>query len=127
MTEWIPIQTGGFIAADVIRWREGVYKPRKSSKSKAVRIGNHLVTAEVLKEPDAKGWVRLLVRKCDILSDVQGKTLTRIPVSTEIKRASRTIMRGKPERLLWSDESARAALASKFLGNRELSETGKEI
>jgi len=34
----------------------------------------------------------------------------------EIRRKRSTIMRGKPERLLSSDERARALLASKFLG-----------
>ncbi|MGD0519833.1 MAG: hypothetical protein ABSA48_01135 [Terracidiphilus sp.] len=33
-----------------------------------------------------------------------------------IRRKKRTIERGKPGRLLWSDESARAIVASKFLG-----------
>jgi len=35
-----------------------------------------------------------------------------------VRRRRRTIERGNPERLLWSDESARAALNSKFLGKR---------
>jgi hypothetical protein len=36
-------------------------------------------------------------------------------------------MRGKPERLLWSDESARAVVASKFLGNRETPSEGRRV
>lgn len=118
MAEWVQIQDGGFIAADVIRWKEGVYRPRRSRKAKALRIGDQLVTAEVLKEPDANGWVRLLVRKCEIILELSIKKPSPIATNTEIKRAQKTIMRGKPERLLWSDESARAVVASKFLGNR---------
>jgi hypothetical protein len=112
---WVPIQDGGFIAADVIRWKEGVYRPRRSRKAIALRIGDRLVIAEVLKEPDAKGWVRLLVRKSEIILELSVKKPLLISPGTEITRASRTIIRGKGERLLWSDESARAIVASQFL------------
>jgi hypothetical protein len=116
MADWVPILDDGFIAADVIRWKEGVYSRRRSSKAKAPRLGDRLVTAEVLKGPDSDGWVRLLVRKCEIISELSTRKPLSLPANTEIKRARRTIMRGKPERLLWSDESARVAVASKFLG-----------
>jgi hypothetical protein len=43
---------------------------------------------------------------------------TLLPKGENIRRKRRTIERGKPERLLWSDESARAIVASKFLGGR---------
>lgn len=68
MAEWVSLHGSEFVAADVIRWKEGVYKPRRSKKRKAMRLGDCLVTAKVLKEPDAKGWVRLLVRKWEVLS-----------------------------------------------------------
>jgi hypothetical protein len=61
MTEWVPVHDGGFIAADVIRWKEGVYTQRRGRKTKAPRLGDRLVTAEVLNGPDADGWVRLLL------------------------------------------------------------------
>ncbi len=77
-----------------------------------------MVSAEVLKEPDAKGLVRLLVRKCEIPSELTTRKLLPIKASTEIKRAVKTIMRRKAERLLWSDESAQAFVASKFLNDR---------
>jgi hypothetical protein len=87
MAEWVPIQDVGFIAADIIRWKEGVYKPQRSRKTKALRLGDRLVIAEVIKEPDAEGWVRLLVRKCEILSELSTKKLSPIATGTEIKRA----------------------------------------
>ena len=118
MAEWVPIQDGNFIAADVIRWKEWVYRPRRSRKARAIRLGDQLVTAEVIKEPDDKGWTRLLVRRCEILTEFSVKKLTPIYIGTEVKRSIRTIMRGQPERLLWSDESARAIVKSKFLGIR---------
>ena len=44
MEQWIEAQD--FIAADVIRWREGVFHNRR--KGKALRIGERQVAAEVL-------------------------------------------------------------------------------
>jgi hypothetical protein len=115
MSEWIPIQDGDFIVADVIRWKEGVYAQQRSRKRKAPRLGDRLMTAEVLYGPDARGWVRLLVRKCEILTELSVKKPSKIMAMTEIRRAARTILRGTPERLLWSDESARTLVAGKCL------------
>jgi hypothetical protein len=111
--EWIPIQDSGFIAADVIRWKEGVYAHRRGRNAKAPRLGDRLVTAEVLQGADADGWVQLLVRKCEILLEISIIKPPLIAEKTQIRRALKTIMRGKPERLLWSDESARVLVADK--------------
>tara|TARA_B100001105_G_scaffold249578_1_gene236679 strand:+ start:22 stop:420 length:399 start_codon:yes stop_codon:yes gene_type:complete len=117
MAEWI--QTGEhFIEADVIRWKEGVFLPRRG-KGRAAKLGDRVVTAEVLQE-DAE-WVHLLVRHCDLCSVKRGRLEREVPLlnrGEEIKRKRATIVRSKPERLTWSDESARALLASSFLGNR---------
>jgi hypothetical protein len=45
-----------------------------------------------------------------------GETLKK---GSEVKRKRKSIMRGKPERLTWSDESVRRVLASRFLGRRK--------
>lgn len=119
MAEWIPIGDD-FIVADVIRWKEGVFKNRRRKKAKPMRLGERLVIAEVLR--DEAGWVYLLVRGCEVVSANMGWNLRDVPLlakNTETKRKRKTIARGKPERLLWSDESARAVVASKFLGNQE--------
>ncbi len=63
----------------------------------------------------------LSVRDCELLSAKIGRDIRDVPVlakGIETKRKRATIVRGKPERLLWSDESARALLASRFLGNQ---------
>jgi hypothetical protein len=66
---------------------------------------------------DKDGWVHLLIRHSEIISEAQGRAVrTMLPVGAETKRKFKTIVRGKAERLLWSDESARAVLVSKFLG-----------
>jgi len=110
MERWIEAQD--FIAADVIRWREGVFHNRR--KGKALRIGERQVAAEVLQRDD-DGWIKLLVRGCTITKDeAAGRTVQVLKAGEQIRRAIKTVLRGKVERLPWDDETARAAvLASK--------------
>ena len=118
MAEWVSVE-GDFIKADVIRWHEPIYGLTRRKNRKPIKLGERRVTAEVLSEAHEDGWVHLLVRRCEILSQVEGKTIPPLKIETEVKRAEKTIMRGEPERLTWSDENARSLLASRFLGNRE--------
>jgi hypothetical protein len=118
MAEWIPIG-GDFIAADVIRWKEGVFKNRRNKKAKPIRTGERLVTAEVLR--DEAGWVYLLVRACEVTSAAFGwdiRDVRSLSKNTEIKRKRVTIARGKAERLLWSDESARVVVVGQLQDER---------
>ncbi len=114
MTKWIPCGNG-FIEADVIRWKEGSWEKRSHS-AHAVNAGERMVVAEVISDED--GWVDLLVRGCTIVSEKSGWLLKPLPTNLAVRRRRQTIERGNPERLLWSDESARAALISKFLPSR---------
>lgn len=77
-------------------------------------LGERQVAAEVLQRGE-DGWVRLLVRACTITKDdVAGRTVQFLKAGEPIRRSIKTLLRGKVERLLWDDESARAAvLASK--------------
>ncbi|BBB13918.1 hypothetical protein [Sphingopyxis sp. FD7] len=103
MDQWIP--AADFIAADVVRWTEGIYDRRK--RGKALRIGERLVAAEVI-ERGKDGWVKLLVRACTITKDeFAGKPILPLKAGEQVRRAERTILRGKLQRLLWDDESAR--------------------
>jgi hypothetical protein len=110
-----------FIKADVVRWKEGVYaepmrrRKKKSARSNAVRTGEREVIAEVLGEADAKGFVTLLVRGCRIVSEKEGMNVLTLKPATEIKRQQKTLLKGYVERLQWSDEAARALIASRFL------------
>lgn len=118
MAAWISVGDG-FIEADVIRWKEPVFKNRQYGQP--VRVGDRLVTAEVLREADKDGWVYLLVRRSEVLSVRTSWQLSDVPLPAtgmETRRRLRTILRGNPERLAWSDESARVAVvASRFPGN----------
>ena len=118
MTVWMPVGDG-FIEADVIRWTEPVYRDRL--RGKPVRVGKRLVAAEVL-EADRDGWTHLLVRGSEAVSANFGWNLRDVllpPKDEETKRKRTTITRGGAERLLWSDESARALVASRFLNERD--------
>jgi hypothetical protein len=71
-------------------------------------------------EADQDGWVLLKVVGCVVgVSRIHRRPLIPVKAGTQIRRAYKTIVKGKPERLLWSDENVRALLSSKFLGNKE--------
>lgn len=67
------LRRDGFIEADVIRWKEGIYERKGPRQGCVVRIGDRLVTAEVLGEVDEEGWVYLLIRSSEILKLKDGK------------------------------------------------------
>jgi hypothetical protein len=118
MADWVPVGDG-FIEADVIRWKEPVFKKRRRGKPQL--LGERQVTAEVLRDDGGTGWVDLLVRYSEAVSAHIGRNLSDVllPAKDAVaKRRRGTILRGDPERLAWSDESARASVvASRFPGN----------
>ncbi len=114
MSEWIPCGEA-FIEADVIRWREAVWKPKARKNSRAVRIGERTITAQVLKVMP-EGWVVLVVKRCETTNaEIWWRTIPALKPGAELRRRPATLERGRVERLPWSDESARSAVASRFL------------
>jgi len=108
MNQWIPATD--FIAADVVRWTEGIYDRRR--RGKTLRIGERLIAAEVI-ERGKDGWVKLLVRACTITKDeFAGKPILLLKAGEQVRRGEKTILRGKPQRLLWADETARQAVVN---------------
>lgn len=111
-----------FIPADVVRWKEVVYdgpfgrNGQRARRGKPVRIGEREVIAEVLTAPDAKDFISLLVRACCILSARDDVPVAPKPleIGKEVKRQSKTLVKGYIERLRWSDESARCAIVASF-------------
>lgn len=115
MTIWLAC-ADGFIAADVIRWKEGIWERRGPRGSRSMKVGEREVVAEVIDGPDAEGWVTLLVRDCQVLTEhvKDGK----IKAGTQMRRKAPTVLRGAPARMKWSDEAARGAVkGSRFLAN----------
>lgn len=110
MAKWVPCGNE-FIPADVVRWKEGVWEKRSRRRNaRPMNMGDRLVTAEFIREDEA-GWVFLLVRRCSVVSERTGYSVPLLPLGQEVRRKRSTLSRGKPERLLWSDESARSAVA----------------
>ena len=107
-----------FIVADVIRWREPVWKPQpRTSKKKPTVIGRRTVTGQIVKI-DRAGWVHIDVAACAAEAAPNWwRPLPPPPKPGEIIRRRRSkIGQGKVERLPWSDETARAAIVgSRFV------------
>ena len=109
LSNWVSAKSD-LIGADVIRWTETVFQRGRSKKSKAKKIGERAVIAQILQREDGD-WLKLVVSQCTVTrSDFAGTTVEIFKPETHIKRALRTVLKGKAERLLWSDESVRSSL-----------------
>ncbi|MGD0949369.1 MAG: hypothetical protein ABSA52_18315 [Candidatus Binatia bacterium] len=84
-----------------------------------MNVGDRVVVAEVIR--DEEGWVDLLIRDCTIASEKPGHKLVPLAKNAAVRRKRHTIEKGKPERLLWSDETVRALLVSRLLENDKFS------
>lgn len=116
--QWIPCHNG-FIQADVIRWREGIWE-RGPRQKKSQCVGNRMVVAEVLAEPDEDGFVTLLVRACTLLPRRPGEEASKtgaLKIGETLRRKNATVMRGDVERMTWPDgEGVRQSLVgSRFI------------
>lgn len=114
MAKWIPCGPE-FIEGDVIRWREAVWKPKARKTSRSVKTGERVIVAEVL--ADEGEWAGLLVKICETTpADNWWKPLQELKPGERLRRRRGPIGQSGAERLLWSDESARALVASRFMG-----------
>ncbi|WP_312166630.1 hypothetical protein [Phenylobacterium sp.] len=109
-----------FIVADVIRWREPVWKPQpRTSKKKPSIIGQRTITGQVVKI-DRAGWVHIEVAECTVEPAPQwARPILPLDNGEAIRRQRGKIGQGTVQRLPWSDESARAAvLGSRFIKHK---------
>ena len=132
MTEWFELRSG-FITNDVIKWREFIwaapgpdgrrqkqYTGEGFGGQRRVRVGERVISAEVIQGPDEDGWVYLLLMQYDNLGAAPAdKILMPLPIGKQIKRKYKTIMNGEPQRQRWEDESARARLVREAWDDRE--------
>ena len=119
MESWIECAKTGFLEADVVRWTEGIWERRGPKGKRPVKIGERVVIAEVIDVEDS-GWVTLLVRDCIVKWDkTDGKANYSLRVDEELRRKQTTLERGGPERLPWSDETAREALVVEKSAERD--------
>lgn len=114
--KWLPCGAE-FIVADVIRWREPVWKPQpRHSKKKAVITGHRIIAGQIVKI-DRGGWVHIEVAECSVEPAPNWlRPLYPLKRGESIRRQRGKIGQGKVERLPWSDETARAAIiGSRFV------------
>jgi hypothetical protein len=118
--KWVKIGNGDIRPGDVVRWEQGYFIKRGSKKfGRAVLVGMRVTSMQV-NEVTPDGWVIGEVRSCEVgASKVHKREVEKLKVGEPAKRAYKTLIKGKGERLEWPDESLRAVLVSRFLGERE--------
>lgn len=105
-------QSGEFVESDVVEWTEAIWPPSHSRRRKKSRPwGKQKVTAQITA---ADGdFVKLTVLRSSIVENIIGSELKPHKVGTIITKKRQTLIRGEPERLLWSEEDVRTALLLK--------------
>lgn len=101
------------IVADVIRWKEPIWAPPAGKRGKPAAIGEQMITAETIALGNYLQLHVLAVEQLSLKDGYERKYETKVikvKVGDNIKRKKSTIERGDCHRLLWSDETARAAV-----------------
>ena len=102
-------QSGEFVESDVVEWTEAIWPPSHSRRRKKSRPwGKQKVTAQITAVDG--DFVKLTVLRSSITENIIGSELKPHKVGTIITKKRQTLMRGEPERLLWSEEDVRKAL-----------------
>jgi len=112
MAKWIPCGPD-FVTGDVLRWGEAVWKPKRRQTERGVRIGARAIIAQVM--TCGPEWAELKVMDC--ITEVEpGWTADNFKREELLRRRRAPMARNGAERRLWSDESARSLVASRFRG-----------
>ena len=100
---------GDFLESDVVEWVEAIWSPNKTRRRRKSRPwGKQKVVAQIASvEGD---FVKLTVLKATVIENIIGSALKPHQVGTMITKKRATLLRGSPERLLWSEEDVRSAL-----------------
>lgn len=102
-------QSGEFVESDVVEWTETIWPPSQSRRRKKSRPwGKQRVTAQITAVDG--DFVKLTVLRSSIVENIIGSELKPHKVGAIITKKRQTLMRGEPERLLWSEEDVRKAL-----------------
>ena len=102
-------QSGEFVESDVVEWTEAIWPPSHSRRRKKSRPwGKQKVTAQITAVDG--DFVKLTILRSSIIENIIGSELKLHKVGTTITKKRQTLMRGEPERLLWSEEEVRKAL-----------------
>lgn len=105
-------QSGEFVESDVVAWTEAIWPPSHyRRRKKSCPWGKQKIVAQIAHiEGD---FVKLTVLKASVIENLIGSDLRPHKVGATITKKRQTLMRGEPERLLWSEEDVRKALLSR--------------
>ena len=102
-------QSGEFVESDVVEWTEAIWPPSHSRRRKKSRPwGKQKITAQITAIDG--DFIKLTILKSEITENIIGSELKPHKVGTTITKKRQTLIRGEPERLLWSEEDVRKAL-----------------
>lgn len=108
-------QLGEFVESDVVEWTEAIWPHSHSRRRKKSRPwGKQKVIAQITAVDG--DFVKLTVLRSSIVENIIGSELKPYKVGTTITKKRQTLLRGEPERLLWSEEDVRKALLSDLQG-----------
>lgn len=103
---------GDFLESDVVEWVEAIWSPKKSygrsRRKKSRPWGKQKVVAQIAQIDN--DFVTLTVLKSTVIENNIGSDLKPHKVGSTITKKRSTLLRGEPERLLWSEEDVRTAL-----------------
>ena len=102
-------KSGEFVESDVVEWTEAIWPPNHSRRRKKSRPwGKQKITAQITAVDG--DFVKLVILKSEITENIIGSELKPHKVGSGISKKKDTILKGAPERLLWSEEDVRKAL-----------------
>ena len=104
---------GDFVESDVVEWTEAIWPPstpRRKRRGRAAPppLGKQKIVAQISGiEGD---FIKLTILKSEITENINGYDLKPHKIGSIITKKRSTLLRGNPERLLWSEEDVRKAL-----------------
>lgn len=102
-----------FVVSDVIEWTESIWPPRNPRSRKKPRPwGKQRATAQIT-DIDAE-YIKLTILKSEITENMIGSELKPHKVGSAITKKKQTVLKGDPQRLLWSEEDVRESLLEKI-------------
>lgn len=104
-------ESDGFVEGDVVKWSEAIWSPNNRRRRKNANKkpwGKQEVTAQVVGMDEE--FIALKVLKAKITESNVGTELLPHKVGATIKKKRQTLLKGQPERLLWTEEDVRGAL-----------------
>ncbi|MBI1215487.1 MAG: hypothetical protein GC185_06690 [Alphaproteobacteria bacterium] len=100
-----------FLESDVVKWTEAIWPPSSGARRRRKRPrpwGKQAVTGQIISIDG--DYLEVKVLKSEIVENTIGSKLRPHKPGTVIKKKAQTLLKGGPERRLWSEEDVRDAL-----------------